>query len=269
MRQDAESSLYYFRARYLDSSHGRFLSRDPVGFIAGFNLYANTFDCNRLDPAGLLDNCYGYSKAGFDGEGDFDLKLFELIYKYELNIEGQICNRCCPDGRKVMDVSMQVEAFVGIEARGVVPGLGHRFEVTEIEGFEGEGWYGILVHLGAEGFASAGFASDLCNNDDGSGEFCVGVRGMGGVSGGVHAHLRGDGMLWESFKEAMCRIFGKMCGKPANPMGWFIRMGGYVRGEVYGQYRRCYTCNPVAMSCALKSEKFCWSYCRKLCLRFG
>ncbi len=38
-RYDAETGLYYVRARYYDPDLGRFLSRDPLGYAAGANLY--------------------------------------------------------------------------------------------------------------------------------------------------------------------------------------------------------------------------------------
>ncbi|MBI4640627.1 MAG: RHS repeat-associated core domain-containing protein [Candidatus Tectomicrobia bacterium] len=38
---DAESGLYYYRARYYDPRSGRFLSEDPLRFLGGdLNLYA-------------------------------------------------------------------------------------------------------------------------------------------------------------------------------------------------------------------------------------
>ncbi|MCA9968874.1 MAG: RHS repeat-associated core domain-containing protein, partial [Anaerolineales bacterium] len=37
---DAESGLYYYRARYYDARDGRFISRDPIGIEDGLNLYA-------------------------------------------------------------------------------------------------------------------------------------------------------------------------------------------------------------------------------------
>ena len=52
---DTETGLYYYRARYYDAKLGRFLSRDPVGYTAGLNLYAYV-DNNPLsfvDPLGL------------------------------------------------------------------------------------------------------------------------------------------------------------------------------------------------------------------------
>ncbi len=54
---DAESGLYFYRARYYDPQAGRFISRDPSGIKGGLNLYAyvrnNPID--RRDPRGLGD----------------------------------------------------------------------------------------------------------------------------------------------------------------------------------------------------------------------
>jgi len=52
---DAESDLYFYRARYYDPAIGRFLAEDPVGFEAGPNLYSYVGN-NPLvftDPDGL------------------------------------------------------------------------------------------------------------------------------------------------------------------------------------------------------------------------
>jgi len=52
---DAESGLYYYRARYYDPATGRFLQEDPIGFGAGdLNLYRYVFNdpVNRVDPSG-------------------------------------------------------------------------------------------------------------------------------------------------------------------------------------------------------------------------
>ncbi len=38
-RLDSESSLYHYRARAYDPEHGRFLQRDPLGYVDGLNLY--------------------------------------------------------------------------------------------------------------------------------------------------------------------------------------------------------------------------------------
>lgn len=54
-RFDAESSLYYYRARYYAPEVGRFLQADPVGYRAGPNLYeyAGSDPLNKNDPSGL------------------------------------------------------------------------------------------------------------------------------------------------------------------------------------------------------------------------
>ena len=50
---DSESGLYYFRARYFDPSLGRFLARDPLGYVDGMNLYEGYFVPGGVDPWGL------------------------------------------------------------------------------------------------------------------------------------------------------------------------------------------------------------------------
>lgn len=52
---DAETGLYYMRARYYDPSLGRFISEDPTGIISGLNQYsyANNDPINWRDPSGL------------------------------------------------------------------------------------------------------------------------------------------------------------------------------------------------------------------------
>jgi RHS repeat-associated protein len=52
---DSETNLYYYRARYVDSNTGRFLSEDPTRFDAGVNFYAYVWDSpvNGNDPSGL------------------------------------------------------------------------------------------------------------------------------------------------------------------------------------------------------------------------
>ena len=54
---DAETGLYYYRARYYDAAVGRFISEDPIGFSAGdTNLYRYVFNnaTNYTDPSGKI-----------------------------------------------------------------------------------------------------------------------------------------------------------------------------------------------------------------------
>jgi RHS repeat-associated protein len=49
---DAGLSLYYFRARWLDPKAGRFIGRDPLGYVDGLGLYGAYFVPNKVDPEG-------------------------------------------------------------------------------------------------------------------------------------------------------------------------------------------------------------------------
>jgi RHS repeat-associated protein len=55
---DAETGLYYDRARYYDPKLGRFLSEDPIRFLAGTNLYryVHNSPVNRTDRHGTQDD---------------------------------------------------------------------------------------------------------------------------------------------------------------------------------------------------------------------
>jgi RHS repeat-associated protein len=64
--RDEESGLLYNRFRYFDSGSGQYVTRDPLGLVAGPNLYG--YPPNPLmhaDPLGLID--LGYK--GPDGSG--------------------------------------------------------------------------------------------------------------------------------------------------------------------------------------------------------
>jgi len=52
---DAETGLQYSRARYYDSTAGRFISEDPIRFLGGHNFYAyaGNSPTNWVDPSGL------------------------------------------------------------------------------------------------------------------------------------------------------------------------------------------------------------------------
>jgi len=52
---DRETGLYYYRARYSDPMEGRFISKDPIGFKGGVNVYAyvQSNPISYKDPFGL------------------------------------------------------------------------------------------------------------------------------------------------------------------------------------------------------------------------
>ena len=54
-RLDDETGLYYYRARDYDAINGRFIQRDPLGYVDGMNLYeyVGSNPTNLVDPFGL------------------------------------------------------------------------------------------------------------------------------------------------------------------------------------------------------------------------
>jgi RHS repeat-associated protein len=57
---DAESGIYFYRARYYNSAEGRFLTRDPLGYSNGMNLYeyVRSRPTFAADPRGLAPIIY-------------------------------------------------------------------------------------------------------------------------------------------------------------------------------------------------------------------
>jgi RHS repeat-associated protein len=50
---DPTLRLYYFRARWLEPKAGRFIGRDPLGYVDGMGLYGAYFVIRGVDPFGL------------------------------------------------------------------------------------------------------------------------------------------------------------------------------------------------------------------------
>ncbi len=55
-RLDPETGFHFYRARYYDSAHGRFIQTDPVAYKDDLNLYAYVGNdpTDRMDPTGLV-----------------------------------------------------------------------------------------------------------------------------------------------------------------------------------------------------------------------
>jgi RHS repeat-associated protein len=60
---DTETGLYFARARMYSPTLGRFVSRDPIGYVDGDSLYAGYFVPGYVDPFGL---CPPYPARGDD-----------------------------------------------------------------------------------------------------------------------------------------------------------------------------------------------------------
>jgi RHS repeat-associated protein len=72
---DADLDLYYYRARYMDPTLGRFIGQDPLGFEAGdLNLfrYVNNEPVGTKDPYGLesvVDCVLSFARHRLEGKG--------------------------------------------------------------------------------------------------------------------------------------------------------------------------------------------------------
>jgi RHS repeat-associated protein len=78
---DTETGLYYYRNRYYHAQLGRFVSRDPIGFLGGTNMY-EFVNCRPnifVDPMGLNPNQFGALDAD-----DVIAKIDEFEYGYNL-----------------------------------------------------------------------------------------------------------------------------------------------------------------------------------------
>ncbi len=108
-RLDLETAIYYFRARYYHAELGRFISRDPIGYVDGMNLYRAYFVPNSVDPYGLQDYdnkdvaaCIGILSGVAGGAGLFrDYKCAQaLLKKFLTGIgggDGPYCPKECID----------------------------------------------------------------------------------------------------------------------------------------------------------------------------
>ena len=77
------SGLTYLRARYLDSSIGRFTQRDPSALEANLYLYAGANPVNRMDPTGLFSIENIAKSYGFD-EPQLVASFWNGLYNREL-----------------------------------------------------------------------------------------------------------------------------------------------------------------------------------------
>jgi RHS repeat-associated protein len=98
---DKETGLYYYRARYYDPMEGRFISKDPIGFDGGLNLYNYTDSnpVNKIDPFGLRPPAMDPGPLG----GNFTTTA---SYAWDPNDNGSFTNAYCTVVSKVISICL-------------------------------------------------------------------------------------------------------------------------------------------------------------------
>jgi RHS repeat-associated protein len=99
-RLDPETGLYYYRARYYDSSQGRFLSRDSIGYVKRLSLY--DYGAGRpyfyIDPSGhdeIGSTEYGTFGGGGATKSGAAGKDGRANWKYDMLISFQSDKQKC------------------------------------------------------------------------------------------------------------------------------------------------------------------------------
>jgi len=201
---DKEFNLIYNRARYLSPKQGRFLNRDPLGYVDGmsFYTYCNSSPLNATDPMGLYSPfghpAFWRSRAG------------RAIGKSVL-----------PNLRAVQDIASSLTIGVTLDGAAVVPQRG--VEAGVDAGIRPL-WF--LDPAGKRWPVTAGYTWRAGEN----------VRGIAGSAGGgvfVRAGERPDNRL-----NVGAGPFGSYLGSQGSQVqaarAWGIPFYGYVSEEDAG-----------------------------------
>jgi RHS repeat-associated protein len=105
-----DTGLYYYRARYYDSSVGRFISEDPLGFYSDVNFYPYVENAPPVlvDPSGLYSCVQG-------ANCDFMPEMNNALHSFENCLEHNITITCGRSGHAPSDPHM----------RGLAVDVGH------------------------------------------------------------------------------------------------------------------------------------------------
>lgn|GEM_PF-1978110 len=266
-RYDEESGLYYFRNRYYSPTLGRFISRDPLGYSEGLNLfeYASSNPVTRIDPLGLGDeSCFPISLgAGIDlggmGLGKYIeatrvAKKLEEAWKRIANKTGlgkgvnfglaltgslECCNKNCCDKSGDTVVVKNIEYFKGtisleVSASSPRMPLGNLGVVVPVDEDEeaGDSFVGIVWSLGIQAGGQLVIQPVFlkgCVLDYKLSDFCVLVAGWVKIEGGLDVAAIGTGV--KGLFAGTLGPSGKVC---YGMSGWLLEicLGGDIKVEL-------------------------------------
>ncbi|MCK5835419.1 MAG: hypothetical protein KAG98_06780, partial [Lentisphaeria bacterium] len=179
-RIDVETGLMYFRARYYSPEQGRFISKDPLGFVDGMNSYAGYFAMfGMIDPSGMEARAAIASatwegfKEGFTGslknQWDFAKEATGDTINY---IKNNVDDSTWTQAAGVLNaVGGVVETFVGAGVTAGSGGLGSvigigimAHGVDNVQAGIRQAWTGEEVDTGTSiGLQAAGLSRGTAN----------------------------------------------------------------------------------------------------------
>ena len=95
---DRETRLYFNRARFYDPILGRFISKDPVGFKGGVNIYTYVQNnpANRRDPRGLYDENDAFEDMGGNSFYHTEYAAFASVLQEAVNCASKMAGKIIP-----------------------------------------------------------------------------------------------------------------------------------------------------------------------------
>lgn len=234
-RLDRETGLLYYRTRYYDSTLGRFLSRDPIGYTDSLNRYeyVRGIPTIMVDPSGMI-GCVEVSRAQVSSAPRWTpFQVGWFFARYSTGFNGTMtledCPKCCPTGVCVRDQKVSVVGSYDIKVAG---GVGVAIDKT-VGGFGVTGYAGIQLEAALSGDLTGSLAVDKCNGGPLSLELCGGGTLSATLSGGINVTIYLGFFTWSA--------------------------GGEVLGNWTGRCEACFTCSLPALTCTTKEAKACSS----------
>ena len=213
---DDETGFINNRRRLRHAELGVWLTRDPIGYEGGLNLYeiAQSQPNTLLDPSGLkADRCDTFGKSfSWETPTFFNRILTPIGFEEasaDISYSAEICDSCCDDGSEKKSVNLSFS--VGLSAEVGSPG----FDVGVIE--IRIGWFAAVG-----GGGSGSISIDQCGG--GGGSACVGLSlqiggrvkaslgvGDSGLSVVGRAFLQGNGSACITCTSSGCTYSVKFC----------------------------------------------------------
>jgi RHS repeat-associated protein len=104
---DEGTGLLHARNRQYSPTLGRFVGRDPLGYVDGASMYLGYFIPNKLDPSGMEWEYRGTNRVEVlpDGSGDNGYTVSDSVVKGR-------CKKCCDDAYKPCKWKAELQKYV-------------------------------------------------------------------------------------------------------------------------------------------------------------